>query len=841
MKHLRQRQARSAPVDKTCVCIGWRGGLLLLLVLAVSGAPLAAQLPDTVPPVDRDLVGERRHAAVLQARQGDHAGAIGTLRELVDLVPDDPGLRGDLVAVLHWAGHDAAALAEAAGLPFAELDPIVAEAVARAARNEARPEHAVELYRGVVARDSTRIDSQLGLTLALLEAGLPGEALARVPELRRRFPDDADARMVEGHVFGAHARWGAAALAYREAFELRPGWDEALVGEVVALREAGADGLARERAEAFGDSLPRALRDDLLAGRVARLVEWAPVAPLERAPRARDVVVERAVSEGVDALGEVEPGREGAARFPELRLRFDRLVALREQDEMERILAEAHALEDEDVVLPPYVLRVVADAALATGRLDEAERRYRRTLEGWPGEPRATLGLFWTLVEQWDFAEADAVLADFLETQPTQRSAEGLPEPLPNPDRLPAEVARLLGWALAGDLARAQEGLEALHWAAPLNLVIRQELAAVYHWRGWPRRAEDLYLRIQALDPEHVEARVGRIETALATDERPTAVALADTLAVQAPDAERPIRARRQVAVGGMWQIHARFGQGWSSGGIFGTDDRALRTELTSSPLDGRLRLHLGTRRSDAKYPDGRGAHDRMWGGFSLRTRPMVLRAEVNADRFGGGEPGVAGDVALRPDDRWTFRLGGESRTEELPLRAALEEIRGWRAHAGIDWRAHEGRRLTLEGGWLEMTDGNERASVYLGVEQQFARTPRHRFALLAEGYGARNSRRDAPYFNPPETTSFTGTLLWDWTFFQLHARGYAQRVALGGGVMRQSDAPTKGIVTITVEHEWNASDQLSLFYGVHAGLPAYDGVQERRASIHVGFTWSVR
>jgi biofilm PGA synthesis protein PgaA len=812
-----------------------------VLPITPGAGTLLAQAPDTTRVLAQETLRAQRDTAVRQAREGEHAGAIRTLERLLTLTPSDVGLRGDLAAVLHWAGRDAESLAMGAELPPGELEPIVVESVARAARNEGRPALAVALYQGVVDREPGRLDSQVGLALAHLEAGGLSEALARLPELARRFPESADARMAEGHVLGAHARWIDAALAYRRASALRPGWEEALLAELLALREAGADGLARDRAASMRGSLPPRLLDDLLAGQVARLVEWAPAVPLERGPGPAGAVVDRAVAASADALSRVERGREGDARFPELRLRFDRLVALREREEMATILAEAHALEAEGVTLPPYALRVTADAALALGELDEAERRYRSTLAGWPGQLEATLGLFWTLVEQWEFAAADQLLEAFLEAQPTRRTAEGLREPLPNPDRLPALLARHLGWALAGDLARAQRGLEALHAAAPLNLDLRQELASVYNWRGWPRRADALYLRIVALDPEHVPARIGRIAAALATDERPTAVALADSLARLAPRAETVRRAQRQVEVDAAWQLHARYGQGWSSGGEFGTDDRTMVTEITSAPLAHRVRLHAGTRRADADYPEGRGAHDRMWAGVSLRSRPVRLRLEANADRLGADAPGVAGELGLRGGDHWSFRLGGASRSEVLPIRATLEGIRGWDAQAGIEWRAHEGRRVSLEGGWLEMTDGNERVSAYLALEQQFARTPRHRLAFLAEGYGARNSRTDAPYFNPAETASATGTLLWDWTFFRRHERSYAQRVALGGGAVAQDGLPTLGVATLTVEHAWSLSDRLTLFYGGHAGLPVYDGIRERRASGHLGFTWSVR
>jgi hypothetical protein len=136
------------------------------------------------------------------------------------------------------------------------------------------------------------------------------------------------------------------------------------------------------------------------------------------------------------------------------------------------------------------------------------------------------------------------------------------------------------------------------------------------------------------------------------------------------------------------------------------------------------------------------------------------------------------------------------------------------------------------------MTDGNVRQSLYLGLEQQVARWPRHRLALLGEGYGARNSLEGAAYFNPSETWSATGALLWDWTLFRVRTRSYAQRMSVTGGAVGQEGYPTRGVTFATVEHRWELSDRLELVYGAHAGLPVYDGVRERRGSGHLGLTW---
>jgi len=806
---------------------------------AMAPTPVAVVAQATVQAAETATAARNdRDTAIRMARAGDHDGALVILRALRAEHPADTGLRGDLAAVLAWAGRDREAVAEGENLPFHELDPVISESVARAARNVGRPELAAFLYHGVLDRVELRLESEVGLALALREAGLLGEALLRVPRLRGPLGDDADARLAAGHVLADAGRWVEAAVEYRQAVRLRPDGADARVAEVLALRAAGADLLAMERAEAARGFVPPEMMHDLVAGRVARLVEWAPTATEARGHAASAARMDRALDAAEMAMDRLAGGPAADSRFPEHRLRFDRLVALRDRERMAQVLAEAEALEAEGVTLPPYVLRVVADAAAEQGHTADAILRYRTALEGWPGQAETTLGLFWALVDQGDFAEADRLLGDFLEGQPDRRHADGLRESLPNPDRLPATLARHLGWALAGDLPRAQRGLEDLHARAPMNLQIRQELATVHSWRGWPRQAGALNDRIVALDPEHVVARIGGISSALATDERERALELAAELRTLAPEAGNVRRAIRQVEVDGLWELSARAGGGWSTGGDLGTRDRTLRTRLVSAPIAHRFRLHAGTDRADADYPEGRGALDRVSMGLEFRSRPLVLSVEGNADRVGAEAPGISSAATLRAGDRWSLRLAGDSRARDYPLRANREGIRAWSAGAGVVHRAHEGRRLGADFAWLEMTDGNVRQSLYLSMEQQVARGPRHRLALLGEGYGARSSLEDAAYFNPSETWSATGALLWDWTLFRFRTRSYAQRLSVTGGAVGQEGYPTLGVAFATVEHRWELSDRFELVYGVHAGLPVYDGVRERRASGHLGLTW---
>lgn len=817
----------------------------LLAISLLLAEPAMGESPDWAPAsadttavaMAHDLQWDR---AVRLARSGEFEPALAILRRLAALDPGNVLLRGDLAAVLAWSGRGFEALQLVESLPVSALDPIVLESVAGAARGVGEYEGATALYRAALEREEGRPESEVGLSLALLDGGDVPSALERVPILRSapldRLPD---ARLTAGHILAADEQWLNAAVEYRTAQELRPGWVDAVEGELRSLREAGADVLAARRAEALSVGIPQDLALDMRAGRVARQVEWTPAPARFPGAEARIDRTGAALDQATGERDQVSAAvSDGSPPFPLRRLEFDRLVALRNARQMDSIRVEGQRLRGSGVELPPYVIRVLADAALEAGDHDQAVTLYRTTLEAWPHQHEATLGHFWALIGSWAFRDADEVMAAALGLQPLQRWGEELREPLPNPERLDLELARHLGWALAGRLGAAQEGLEDLHFRAPLHLEIRQELAAVYGWRGWSRRAEALHQRTGALDPEHVPSRIARLSLALDLNDRPTARALADTLAALAPEAETVERSLRRLQVDGLWELSTRVGAARSTGGEFGTRDRSLESRLTSPPLGDHVRAMVRIERRDADYPEGRGLHDRVGAGLEVRTRPVTFHLEASADRTDLGRRGVTMATRLPLGDGWAVSAAARSYAENVPLRARLQDISGRSVQGSVERRSHEGRRLLAEFDYLDLSDGNIRRSGYLAAEEQLIRRPRHRWAGLLEAYGSRSRLEEPAYFSPTEVWSVSGTLLWDWTLHRFRDRSHAQRLALTGGVVDQAGEGRQPTATFTIEHRWEASDQFDLLAGIHGGLPVYDGVRERRTSIHLGLTW---
>ncbi len=792
--------------------------------------------PDTInrlslrltPAADPD---PERDRAVRLARAGRYEEALGVFWRLHREDPGDIPLKADLVAVLSWAGRDEQALEVGEDLPFGELDPFVSEAVARSARNVGSPSLAVRLYRAVVDRDEDRVESQIGLTLALLETGELAEAESRLPILRERYPDHADAHIARAHVQRAASRYLEAAKILRQLCDEEPEHTEALRLYVLSLLDLGAVSLARREIDRAPDLFSAADRARVLARSGANAVLWAEVPAADHT--LRFAATDRALAR-VDSALTVVRAEDG---FAYNQLRFDRLVALRGRVFMQDVLDGVGRLEEEGVDLPPYVQRAAADAALYLRDAKQATRRYRQALEGWPDSREVRLGLFYALVERDRHREAREVIEALLASEPRLRTSPGLREPVPNLDRPEIAVAALLGRAFAGELGDAQSGLEELRTLAPMNLSVRQELSSVYLWRGWPRRALKEFDRILALDPDHVGARVGRASAFLDMSERGSAESTVNSLLVIAPENKHVQTIARRTDADGLWRLSVEAGTAESTGGALGTRDRFLNTRLSAS-ISSRMGFFASWRRSDATYPDGDGIHDRVALGAEFQSRSVRIAGEASRNRQGAAQVGGAGRIDLTPGDRWSIHLQGDSHSTDVPLQAARFGVDGWRAGGRLAYRANEGTRWSIGGGTLQMSDGNARVEAYTSLDQQLGVSPRARFSALLEAYAARNSLGDAPYYNPTRIAAPSASLIWEWMPWRSYERQFVQRATLTGGAVFQEGYGGEGVYSASLEHEWDLSLQLKLKYGVQWGRPVYDADRERRFAVHAGFEW---
>ena len=100
--------------------------------------------------------------------------------------------------------------------------------------------------------------------------------------------------------------------------------------------------------------------------------------------------------------------------------------------------------------------------------------------------------------------------------------------------------------------------------------------------------------------------------------------------------------------------------------------------------------------------------------------------------------------------------------------------------------------------------------------------------------YASRNTRRDAPYFNPASDTSVSLTADLQHRLWRRYERSLVQRLQATLGDYRQSGYGHEPVGRIEYEQAYRHDPRTEWQYGVACGWQAYDGETERSLSVFV-------
>lgn len=805
-------------VGKTAVFLSAFLGALFLFAsprTALAGEP---------PPSERER-------AVLLAREGRVAEGIALLEELHRARPGDPLVLGDLLVVLQWGGKDARVLELAPGLDLSAAPAYVGEAVARAARNLGRFETAIPLYRSLRGRFPERWTSALGLALSLSESGRPAEGLALARELAALHPENAEILLGLAWIH-RHRREHFETLRLSErVLALQPENAAAHRLRILATADLGAPFLALQEAEKRPGALSRDELRRLRSERASQAVRWGELP--SPSPAERFAATDRAIALLEKDLEELPP--DAPARR---RVRLDRLVALRDRFRMEEAVAEYRALEAEGRELPPFLLRAAGDAFFHLRRPEEAVRLYRRALEGMPDDFETRMALFYALVEAEEWEEAFALADALAEQKRSWLWREGAREGSENPEKTEADAAVRMVRAYGDMLGEAQEGLEGMVRRAPGSVDLRQKLAAVYRWRGWPRRALEEYRIVLARDPQNLQGRLGAVSALMDLREYAAAAPEVEELRRRYPENRQVADLAKRWERLRQWEFTAEAGYARGEETQIGTREWSLESRLYAPSAAGRWRPFLHTFFEEAKFPEGSASYRRAGLGVEYEGPRWRLAGEADVSVEGEADPGVSVEGEWRPDDVWSVSARFASFSTEVPLRARREDIDGQSYRLSVLRRWHESRSLRLGAGLLDMSDGNRRVSGSLALEERLLTRPRYRLSGTAELYVSENSRDDASYFNPRRDLAASLGVAWEGLLYRRYERSFRHRLLLALGAYGQSGFATRPILTAGYEQEWRPGPDLGVRYGATWTSRVYDGDREERLGYHLGMDW---
>lgn len=648
-------------------------------------------------------------------------------------------------------------------------------------------------YNMILSLRPDYMRANIGLAYCLSAEGRNKEAIEILRRMQDVEPRNIEVFYARAYVFERAGMFWSAIKEYDHILELYPKNPTAQKLRLRALSDLGASSLALDMAikELPDDiELHKGLTGDMAVDRIY----W---------------------KEPIKAMNILSPLLEEE----NTRARFDYIVALAENEDMEDVIREYERLIEDGISVPWWILENVAKAYLYIEEPEKALELYNKALEMNPTSYEGGMGKFYTLQELRKWKKAREVLNSLDREQPEVLGQGKYIRP--NWPKLEIKVAR--GWLLTHEerLREAEKYFWNLREKAPANTGIRTGLAHVYLWRGWPRKALREFKIIETLDPKYHKALIGKAITLNTLAFKEEAREVAGKLQTSHPKDKHVQRLVRGFEVEEMRELVGDFVYYRDEDGF---EDIRAEVRLTQpvtlyTDLYGFMLWQKSSEDEDKEYYRRAGIGIRhtfnsAWG----------VRQQFSIDYDTGGDFGSLTSIDYTPDDYWSFRLLYDTFSTDVPLRARVLGIEADKLGGGVRYRESEWREYNLSLSRLDFSDGNNRDQALLGYEQGLYVKNNWRMRLFLDLYTSRNTRDDAPYFNPEYDLSVSATHMTEYTHWRIYNRAFLQRLFLSIGAYKQKNYNTAPIWSIRYEHDHDFSDTQALLLGATVARNVYDG-----------------
>ncbi len=810
--------------------LNWRYSMLFVVFLTGN---VLAETPR------RDNIAQTHQEALELARGGEADQALEKLAQLRARFPNRPQYLYDYIAILGWAERDVEVLQHAERLALDRLPPYVLETIGKSARNLKQYEFAIQAYQAATQRDPQRLQSRLGLALALSDNQKGAQALVVLADYDAvELADDIALLEAEAYTNISLKRYFAALARYEKILQLKPDHQNALRGRILMTHRLGAPHLAasmaREHPGLLSVNEMAAINSDVAAisirwQRISEHSVDAEIVQKEQAKQTIDYLKKR--------LTELSDAGQ-AQRLQYHRVAFDLMIALQIEQRMSEVIALYLQLVEQKAIFPPHALIAAADAYFVLEKPQIARDLYLEVLELGVKSLAVQLSLFYAYIESEEYDNAIELIDRLNEQQSRRKRVAGSPVSQPNPDKVSVEITAAYARAYIDQLPDAQHRLESMHRQAPANIDIRSSLAYIYLWRGWPRRALEEFKIAASLDERHLDAPIGRIHADYALYEFPTVEQNLLTLNTRYPDHPRFNNVNRLWELHNMRELRVEFSRGISSGSQEGSRDLTLNSHLYGRPLRYHYRPYLHHLHTQASFPEGKSQYRRIGAGIEYRGRDLEVRSELSRNLGGAAGIGLNSEAVWMLDDYWSLSANIDSYSNDVPLRGRDQGIDGWGTGVGISYRFHELRRLDASLQWLEFSDENRRQSGGVSIDQRLFTKVDYKLNGIASLNISKNTREDAPYFNPLSDLTLGLGIVNEWLLRRHYDYAYRHRLGIMVGQYQQKNFKTRPIWTIRYEHQWNFNDRTELRYAISRGQRAYDGETELNTQFDLTFIW---
>jgi biofilm PGA synthesis protein PgaA len=620
---------------------------------------------------------------------------------------------------------------------------------------------------------------------------------------------------------------------YNRVLELDSARDDIYRLMVMSLADLGASHLAlqktQDRKDAFHPSDIRRIRSDC----AAQLIKWGSFSTDE--PEHRFDGTDKALKALEANLADFDP----QAAWDLRRERFDRMIALRDRFRMKDVIEEYRRFTEEETVLPFYVLIAVGDAYLYLENPELAIDCYSRALAVSPGCFNARLSLFYALIESNEYREAMDLIESLAVDEPAWRWALGSEIRIVNANKLAAETASAMALAYTGRPVAAQRKLQILVDRAPLNSVLRHNLAMTMLWSGLPEHALEEFEMALVVNPSSAGSILGRAQTLQTLHRYNEAEKIIQNLSERYPENKHVSHAVRDFQLSQGWKITCEIETGESREASLNTPENRGKLYLYARLQKKHCRpyLHLFAQQSDV---EGKTLWARGFGaGVRVTTEHrFTVNTECRRLTHDTTDTGLMISTQFNPNDSWQLEARFDNSSYDLPLKAVHAELHGWSAGFSATCRAHDYQSAACSLSYMEMTDGNRREELQCRGLRRLFKGIRYGVTGIIGMYGSRNSAQNAQYFNPEKDFSAEIEFRQELEHTRRYQHALVHRLTIMGGGYWQTLYPGKWIARAAYEQEWTLSDATSVTCGLRWARRVFDGKSDESWQFYTNLGW---
>lgn len=524
------------------------------------------------------------------------------------------------------------------------------------------------------------------------------------------------------------------------------------------------------------------------------------------------------------------------------RFYYDYIYALSFRHQAKQAIKQIPKLQQPVEQMPAYVRQALAAAFLSDQQPQRAELLYKSLLsEKNYADYDVYQGLYYSLIEQEKFAEADQLI-DVMDKQlPTYQysDAKGVDRST-HSDRYEFYNLKGLNYAYRNELAKAEDYFTHLVTYAPNHAVYQNNLAQVQRWREKPLASEQTISQWNGVEPVTQFTRINHMQNAQAVSDLPTWRSSYKFLAEHDPDdtgvieSAKALEDRRHATI----QHSSSFSRSDADnpdilGRLQGSREVESWTRLNSPWFADNFRGFVDHRYRWAKYDFGRLDDQRIGLGtewLSNRKHASLLLSQTT----GGDRAGVQLGWSHWLNDYWNYVLDYNSQAA-IPLQAQ-DDFEGQSYLVNLNWQAHESRKAGLSYVYTDIDDGNLRQELSAYFKQQIFQGPKHTTMATLSSYYGKNEVLDVPYFNPEQSQSLEVNIEHNWMTWRHYDRHFNQKFSATLGRYKQKNYSTEAIYNLSYQQEWQLSRIWKMEYGVGYGVHAYDGNDEEKLYAVFGF-----